>query len=52
MYSCNNCSILFSINYFAIDAFTIFYWKLKVNYIDFNFELILITEDVKPGHVT
>lgn len=52
MYTCNNCSILFSINYFAFDAFTIFYWKLKVNYIDFNFELILITEDVKPGHVT
>lgn len=58
MYTCNTCIKLFSITYFAIDSFTIFFLfeiKLKVNYIDLNFKLILITEDeedVKPGHIT
>lgn len=51
------CIKLFPITYFAIDSFTVFIFeiKLKVNYIDLNFKLILITEDaedVKPGHVT
>lgn len=57
MFTCNTCIKLFSITYFAIDSFTVFIFeiKLKVNYIDLNFKLILITEDaedVKPGHVT
>lgn len=51
------CIKLFSITYFAIDSLTVFIFeiKIKVNYIDLNFKLILITEDaedVKPGHVT
>lgn len=57
MYTCNTCIKLFSITYFAIDSLTVFIFeiKIKVNYIDLNLKLILITEDaedVKPGHIT